>query len=97
MRTPLSNQKTPIPAREWARWWGRRLSAPARARPDFLIIGAQKGGTTSLYQYLARHPQVAWAVPVSLGDSHRGFSVLGTQKAYFERFRYGHDRPLQVR
>lgn len=35
--------------------------APARARslPDFLIIGAQKGGTTSLYRYLCAHPQVA--------------------------------------
>lgn len=26
--------------------------------PDFLIIGAQKCGTTSLYQYLIQHPQV---------------------------------------
>jgi len=26
--------------------------------PDFLVIGTQKGGTTALYQYLARHPQI---------------------------------------
>jgi hypothetical protein len=26
--------------------------------PDFLIIGTQKGGTTSLYQYLVQHPQI---------------------------------------
>ena len=26
--------------------------------PEFIIIGAQKGGTTSLYRYLNRHPQV---------------------------------------
>jgi hypothetical protein len=26
--------------------------------PDFLIIGTQKGGTTSLYNYLVSHPQV---------------------------------------
>lgn len=31
------------------------------ARPDFLIIGAQKGGTTSLYEYLVQHPAVAAA------------------------------------
>lgn len=30
--------------------------------PDFLIIGAQKGGTTSLYYYLASHPQVIPAI-----------------------------------
>ncbi|MCC6208464.1 MAG: sulfotransferase domain-containing protein [Gammaproteobacteria bacterium] len=28
------------------------------AAPDFFIIGVQKGGTTSLYNYLARHPHV---------------------------------------
>ena len=30
--------------------------------PDFLIVGAQKGGTTSLYSYLAQHPNVIPAV-----------------------------------
>ncbi len=36
----------------------RMLSANKRALPDFLIIGAQKSGTTSLYSYLARHPNI---------------------------------------
>ncbi|MGB3532294.1 MAG: tetratricopeptide repeat protein [Microcoleaceae cyanobacterium] len=27
-------------------------------KPNFLIIGTQKGGTTSLYYYLAQHPQI---------------------------------------
>jgi Sulfotransferase domain len=27
--------------------------------PDFIIIGVQKGGTTSLYNYLSQHPQIA--------------------------------------
>lgn len=31
------------------------------ALPDFLIIGAQKGGTTSLYDYLCQHPQIRTA------------------------------------
>lgn len=34
----------------------------ARVLPDFVIIGAQRGGTTSLYHYLTRHPQVLGAV-----------------------------------
>lgn len=36
----------------------RRLTAPGRLLPDYLIIGAPKGGTTSLHKYLARHPNV---------------------------------------
>lgn len=36
-----------------------RLTAPWRRLPDFLIIGAQKSGTTSLFHYLMDHPDVA--------------------------------------
>lgn len=43
---------------------------------------------------LAAHPAVDWAVPLSLGDGHRGFPVLGTTAAYFERLRYGDRQPL---
>lgn len=35
------------------------MPAPARQRPDCIIIGAAKAGTTSLYSVLAGHPQVA--------------------------------------
>src|SRR5690348_836405 len=34
----------------------RGLTSPVRLLPDFLVIGAQRGGTTSLYQYLQVHP-----------------------------------------
>lgn len=40
--------------RAWSRW----LTASDRPLPDFLIIGAQRAGTTSLYENLRRHPQV---------------------------------------
>lgn len=46
------------------------------------------------YEALATHPAVDWAVPLSLGDSHRGFPVLGTSPDYFARFRYGDRQPL---
>jgi len=36
---------------------------------------------------LAAHPAVAWAVPLSLGDSHRDFPVIGTTPDYFTRLR----------
>jgi putative ABC transport system permease protein len=47
-------------------------------------------------QALAAHPAVAWTIPLSLGDSHRGFPVLGTTPAYFEHFRYGDKQPLRL-
>jgi len=46
------------------------------------------------YQAIARNPAVAWAVPLVLGDSHRGFPVIGTSPAYFERVRHADRQPL---
>ncbi|MFN8591499.1 MAG: sulfotransferase [Thermomicrobiales bacterium] len=36
----------------------RIASAGERQLPDFIIIGAQRGGTTSLYRYLVEHPDI---------------------------------------
>ncbi len=47
-------------------------------------------------QALAAHPAVAWTIPLSLGDSHRGFPVLGTTTAYFEHLRYGDKQLLRL-
>jgi len=48
------------------------------------------------YQQLAGHPQVKWAIPLSLGDSHRGYRVLGTSSAYFQHYHFGRQQPLQL-
>ncbi|MDX2265811.1 MAG: sulfotransferase [Hyphomicrobiales bacterium] len=37
----------------------RGATGPWRAMPDFLIIGAQKAATTSLFRYILQHPDVA--------------------------------------
>lgn len=37
---------------------GRRLTADLRRWPDFIIIGAQRAGTTSLFDWLVQHPRV---------------------------------------
>lgn len=39
-------------------------------------------------------PEVEWAVPLSMGDVHRGYRVLGTTVDYFTRYRYGRKQPL---
>lgn len=36
----------------------RRLTIPFRLKPNFIIVGVQKGGTTSLFNYLAQHPRI---------------------------------------
>ena len=46
------------------------------------------------YQAIAAHPKVAWTVPLSLGDSHRGYRVLGTDLGYFEHYRFAGGRGL---
>ena len=41
-------------------WWAARApTARWRALPDFIVIGAQKAGTTSLFRYLCAQPAVA--------------------------------------
>ena len=47
------------------------------------------------YQLIATAPNVTWAVPISLGDSHRGYRVVGTTTAYFDHYKYGRDRSLE--
>ena len=39
-------------------WAYGTVTSPARPLPDFLILGAQKAGTTALYAYLRRHPDL---------------------------------------
>ena len=34
------------------------ITGPLRTLPDFIIIGAMKSGTTSLYNYICEHPCV---------------------------------------
>lgn len=48
------------------------------------------------YELLAENQLVDWAIPISLGDSHKGFRVVGTNQSYFKHFRYGSDRSLTI-
>jgi hypothetical protein len=62
----------------------RRLTAPLRRRPAFLILGAQKAGTSTLYDLLGRHPQVipATVKEVHFFDLHFGRGV-GWYRSHF--------------
>jgi putative ABC transport system permease protein len=80
---------------------GVDLVVGARGSPIQLLLYAvfHLGDATQNLRWdsarrLAEHPAVAWTVPISLGDSHRGFPVIGTTTGYFEHFRYGERRAL---
>lgn len=52
-------------------------------------IGSPSGSLRiSTFDRWKAHPAVRWAVPYSIGDSHRGFRVVGTTPEFFERYRY---------
>ena len=47
------------------------------------------------YNELRNNKRVKWTIPISLGDSHRGFRVVGTNLDYFKFFRYGSKKKLE--
>lgn len=80
---------------------GTDLIVGARASPIELVLYAVfrlSSATQEIRwesaQAIASHPAVAWTLPLALGDSHRGFPVLGVPATYFQVFRYGDRKPL---
>ncbi|MFK7962939.1 MAG: ABC transporter permease [Burkholderiaceae bacterium] len=61
----------------------------------FRIGNATNNISWQSYQKIAATRGVAWTVPISLGDSHRGYRVMGTSQSYFEHYRYGQKQNLQ--
>ncbi len=47
------------------------------------------------YENITSNKLVKWAIPISLGDSHKGYRVLGTTQDYFEYFSYGRKNRLE--
>jgi len=81
---------------------GTDLIVGARASPVHLLLFSvfRIGNATNnlrweSYQALAGRPEVAWTIPIALGDSHRGYRVLGTTHAYFDHFRFSRGRSLE--
>lgn len=62
----------------------------------FRIGNATNNIRWSSYQHYAQDPRVKWAIPISLGDSHRGYRVMGTDHSYFEHYHYGRGQALEL-
>jgi len=89
-RKALGKRALPEPARRVYHWFNTnsgRLDARHRTLPNFLVVGAQRSGTTSLFLYLARHrlvfgPRRAKGVHYFDTDFHRS---LDWYRAHFPR------------
>ncbi|MFM7627326.1 MAG: ABC transporter permease, partial [Gammaproteobacteria bacterium] len=60
----------------------------------FRVGDATANVSWETYQKVARRSDVAWTIPLSLGDSHRGYRVLGTDLDYFRHYRFAGGREL---
>lgn len=76
----------------------------ARSSPINLVLFSvfQIGDPTNnvtweTYEDIKARKDVAWAVPISLGDSHRGFRVVGTTPDYFQHYKYADSQSLTFR
>lgn len=70
-------------------------TAGLRPRPDFVVIGAKRGGTTSLYRYLGEHPQVLPLFPSArflpmMGSDQKGTHFLDALYPRGERWWRAH-------
>ena len=62
----------------------------------FRIGNATNNVTWESHQDIASLPEVDWIVPISIGDSHRQFRVMGTTPAFFEHYKYRGGRSLEI-
>ncbi len=60
----------------------------------FRIGNATNNISWDSYLDIKAHPSVKWAIPISLGDSHRGFRVMGTTQDYFSHYQYAKKQSL---
>lgn len=82
---------------------GADLIVGARSGPINLLLysvfrigDATNNISWGSYGEIAARPGVAWTIPISLGDAHRGFRVLGTDTGYFTHYRFGRERSLEL-
>ena len=62
----------------------------------FGVGGTGTGMAWESFEWLEDRPEVAWAVPIQMGDNHRGYPVIGTDASYFEHFRHSGGQPLSL-
>ncbi|BEU05237.1 peptide ABC transporter permease [Agarivorans sp. OAG1] len=81
---------------------GTDLIVGARSGPTQLLLysvfrigNATNNISWDSYQEIAGQSSVKWSIPISLGDSHRGYRVMGTTNSFFEHYQYANKQPLE--
>jgi len=79
------------------------LIVGARSGPTNLLLysvfhigNATNNVSWESYEEITAFDEVAWSIPISLGDSHRGYRVMGTNTDYFEYYQYGQGQHLSL-
>lgn len=54
----------------------------------FQIGSAANNVSPETWDYFRNHPAVSWTIPISMGDSHRGYRVIATNSSFFKHYRY---------
>ena len=49
------------------------------------------------YKRISKESSVRWTVPISLGDSHKGYRVMGTTPNYFKFYSFGNKQQLRFK
>jgi putative ABC transport system permease protein len=62
----------------------------------FHIGGAVNNISFESYEKIKNHPQVEWAIPISLGDAYRGFRVVATNEDFFKFYRFRGDQRVEL-
>ena len=62
----------------------------------FRIGNATNNITWESYEDVIDRKEVAWSVPISLGDSHKGFRVMGTNNEFFKRYKYRGGQSIEL-
>jgi putative ABC transport system permease protein len=60
----------------------------------FRIGDATNNISWKSYKKFTEHSLVKWTIPISLGDSHKGYRVMGTSQDYFRYYRYANKKSL---
>jgi putative ABC transport system permease protein len=60
----------------------------------FRIGAATNNISWESYKDISQDSEISWIVPISLGDSHRGFRVIGTDASYFDHLKFRGDNKL---
>lgn len=63
----------------------------------FRIGNATNNISWKSYQEIKQNKWIDWTIPLSLGDSHKGYRVLGTNQDYFKYYRHGDKQLLKFR